>query len=177
VWQAYCNQAERSSAAITFFAEKLPTWHFRAASIRSGDDMSTSKILAVLRFTLGATAFVAGADKFTNLLTDWEQYLAPLAAENIPISERQFMRLVGVIEMGVGALILSGRTRVGGYIASAWLLAIAANLIATGEYFDIAARDVNMAAAAFALAELSRAARSRRSFTLGEEPQHLEPAA
>ena len=138
--------------------------------------MSTSKILAVLRFTLGTTAFLAGADKFTDLLTDWEQYLAPLAARNIPMSSRDFMRLVGVIEMAVGALILSGRTRVGGYIASAWLLAISANLIATGEFFDVAARDVNMAAAAFALAELSRG-RVRRSLTLhGEDPQHLRPA-
>lgn len=118
--------------------------------------MSTERILAMLRYTLGATAFVAGADKFTNLLTDWERYMAPLAVENIPMEPRDFMRLVGVIEMAVGAIILSGRTRLGGYIASAWLLAISANLIATGEYFDVAARDVNMAAAAFAMAELSR---------------------
>lgn len=123
--------------------------------------MSTDRVLAVLRFTLGATAFVAGADKFTNLLADWEQYLAPIAIENIPMTSRDFMRLAGVIEMLVGALILSGRTRLGGYIASAWLLCISANLIATGEYFDVAARDVNMAAAAFAMAELSRG-RSRQ---------------
>lgn len=123
--------------------------------------MRTDRVLAVLRFTLGATAFVAGADKFTNLLADWEQYLAPIAIQNIPMTSRDFMRLAGVIEMLVGALILSGRTRLGGYIASAWLLCISANLIATGEYFDVAARDVNMAAAAFAMAELSRG-RSRQ---------------
>lgn len=123
--------------------------------------MRTDRVLAVLRFTLGATAFLAGADKFTNLLADWEEYLAPIAAENIPMTSTDFMRLVGVIEMVVGALILSGRTRLGGYIASAWLLCISANLIATGEYFDIAARDVSMAAAAYALAELSRGRRSR----------------
>ena len=117
--------------------------------------MSTEKILTTLRFTLGATTFIAGADKFTNLLTDWEQYLAPMAAENLPMSSRDFMRLAGVIEMAVGALILSGHTRLGGYISSAWLLAIAGNLLATGEYFDVAVRDVNMAAAAFAMAELS----------------------
>ena len=122
--------------------------------------MSTKKILGTLRFTLGMTAFLAGADKFTNLLTDWEQYLAPLAARNIPLSSRDFMRLVGVIEMAVGALILSGRTRLGGYIAGIWLMAISANLFATGEYFDVAVRDVNMAAAAFAMAGLSTARRA-----------------
>ena len=136
--------------------------------------MSTERILAVLRNTLGATAFVAGADKFTNLLTDWERYLAPLAAENIPLEPRAFMRLVGVVEMAVGALVLSGRTRLGGYIASAWLLAISANLIATGEYFDVAARDVNMAAAAFAMAELSRGRVRRLQAT--ERPE-IERAA
>lgn|SRR5689334_23170471 len=136
--------------------------------------MSTERILAMLRYTLGATAFVAGADKFTNLLTDWERYMAPLAVENIPMEPRDFMRLVGVIEMAVGALILSGRTRLGGYIASAWLLAISANLIATGEYFDVAARDVNMAAAAFAMAELARG-RVRR-LEVRERPE-IERAA
>jgi uncharacterized membrane protein YphA (DoxX/SURF4 family) len=138
--------------------------------------MNTRRILDILRFTLGATAFVAGADKFTDLLTDLEQYLAPLAVRNMPMDSRDFMRLVGVIEMAVGALILSGRTRVGGYIASVWLLAISANLVATGEYFDIAARDVNMAAAAFALAELSRN-RAGRSLRTGEEQNALESAA
>ncbi len=29
------------------------------------------------RSTLGSTAFVAGLDKFFNLLTDWKQYLSP----------------------------------------------------------------------------------------------------
>jgi len=139
--------------------------------------MSTSRILAILRFTLGATAFLAGADKFTNLLADWEQYLAPLAARNLPMSSRDFMRLVGVIEMAVGALILSGRTRLGGYIASAWLLGISANLLATGEYFDVAARDVNMAAAAFALAELSRGRVARSLDRNAEEARPLHGAA
>jgi uncharacterized membrane protein YphA (DoxX/SURF4 family) len=141
--------------------------------LQENEAMRSDRILDLLRFTLGATAFVAGADKFTNLLTDWEQYLAPLAERNLPMTSRDFMRVVGVIEMAVGALILSGRTRVGGYIASAWLLGISANLIATGEYFDVAARDVNMAAAAFALAELSR---GRRRLS-ASDPAELTRAA
>jgi uncharacterized membrane protein YphA (DoxX/SURF4 family) len=135
--------------------------------------MRSDRILAALRFTLGMTAFLAGADKFTNLLTDWEQYLAPMAARQIPMTSRDFMRLVGVIEMAVGALILSGRTRLGGYIAGVWLLGISANLVATGEYFDVAVRDVNMATAAFAMAELSRS----RKQVEGRDQGLLEPAA
>lgn len=120
--------------------------------------MKSSEPLAdvrqMLRFVIGGTAVAAGADKFFNLLTDWEQYLAPVARRRIPIEPRNFMRLVGIIEMAVGGTILSGRSRVGGYIAGAWLLGIAANLIANRDY-DIAARDVNIAAGAFALARMT----------------------
>lgn len=117
-----------------------------------------------LRYTLGGTAFVAGLDKFTNLLTDWDKYLSPMVSERLPVSDRNFMRLVGVIEMAVGAAILKGKTRTGGYVAAAWLLGISANLVSSGKYFDIAARDVNMAVGAFALARLSpRARRWRQS--------------
>ncbi len=70
------------------------------------------------------------------------------------------MRMVGVIEMLVGAGILGPRHRLSSYAASAWLLAIAADLMMNEDY-DIAVRDVNMAVAAFALGQLS-AARERR---------------
>jgi len=114
-----------------------------------------------LRFALGGTAFVAGLDKFFNKLADWEQYISPVARENLPMNGRDFMRIAGIIEMAVGGLILSGRDRMGGYAAAAWLLAIAANLVANGDY-DIAVRDVNMAVAAAALAELAAAQRRGR---------------
>ena len=112
-----------------------------------------------LRYTLGGTAFVAGLDKFTNLLTDWDRYISPMVSERLPISDRNFMRLVGIIEMAVGAAILKGKTRAGGYVAAAWLLGISANLVSSGKFFDVATRDVNMAVAAFALARLSPRAR------------------
>jgi uncharacterized membrane protein YphA (DoxX/SURF4 family) len=106
-----------------------------------------------LRVALGGTAFVAGLDKFTNLLTDWDQYLSPVVEERSPVSGRNFMRGVGVVEMAVGAVILSGRTKVGGWVAGAWLLGIAANLVLGQDYYDIAVRDVNMAVGAFSLAQ------------------------
>jgi uncharacterized membrane protein YphA (DoxX/SURF4 family) len=55
-----------------------------------------------LRVGLGSTAFLAGLDKFTNLLTDWEKYIAPQVRERLPISGKKFMYGVGVIEMLVG---------------------------------------------------------------------------
>ncbi len=120
-------------------------------------DSRIDSALNLLRLTLGGTAFVAGADKFTDFLADWEAYLSPVARRNLPMSPRNFMRSVGVIEMAVSALILGRQTRLGGYVAGAWLLGIAANLVSSGKYFDIAARDVNMAVAALVLARLSEA--------------------
>jgi uncharacterized membrane protein YphA (DoxX/SURF4 family) len=107
-----------------------------------------------LRLGLGATAFLAGADKFTNRLTNWEKYLAPKARKRLPIRRKTFMRTVGVVEMLVGLGILSSNTRIAGYAASGWLMAIAANLWLNHDY-DIAVRDLNMAIAAFSLGQLS----------------------
>lgn len=109
-----------------------------------------------LRVGLGATAFLAGADKFTNRLTNWGKYVTPEAENKIPLSRKNFMRAIGVVEMLVGAGILSPRTRVSSYSAAAWLMAIAGNLWLNKDY-DVAVRDVNMAIAAFALGQLSGA--------------------
>jgi len=107
-----------------------------------------------LRFGIGLTATLAGLDKFFNLLADWSTYVSPLAAQVLPVSTDTFMALVGVIEVAVGAAILAGWTRVGAYVASAWLLGVAANLAAAG-FLDIAVRDVVMSIASFTLARLA----------------------
>lgn len=109
----------------------------------------------VLRIGLGAAAFLAGLDKFFNLLADWPKYLSPLATNLVPLSPETLMRVAGVIEMIAGLALLAGLTRLGGYVVMAWLLAIAVNLVTTGHYFDVAVRDVEMALAAFTLARLS----------------------
>ena len=107
-----------------------------------------------LRFGIGLAATLAGIDKFFNLLTDWGAYVSPLAAQFLPVSVGTFMGIVGVIEFAVGVTILAGWTRLGAYVASGWLLAVAANLVAAG-FHDIAVRDVVMSIAAFTLARLA----------------------
>jgi uncharacterized membrane protein YphA (DoxX/SURF4 family) len=113
-----------------------------------------NRALWMLRLGLGATAFLAGADKFTNLLTNSPKYLAPQAKKAIPMSSRNFMRTVGIVEMLVGAGILSPKSRISSYAASLWLASIAANLWLNRDY-DVAVRDLNMALAALALAQLT----------------------
>jgi hypothetical protein len=110
--------------------------------------------LIALRFGIGLTATLAGLDKSFNLLADWGAYVSPLAAQLLPFSTQTFMAIVGVIELAVGLAILTGWTRLGAYVASAWLLLVAVNLAIAG-FFDIAVRDVVMAVAAFTLARLA----------------------
>jgi uncharacterized membrane protein YphA (DoxX/SURF4 family) len=108
-----------------------------------------------LRIGIGLAAFLAGLDKFFNLLANWESYLTPLATSVVPVSPEVFMRGVGVIEMIAGIAVLAGFTRLGGYVVAGWLLAIAASLVTTGRFYDVAVRDVEIAIAAFTLARLS----------------------
>lgn len=105
----------------------------------------------VLQLAIGATATLAGADKFFNILADWGSYVSPFAASLLPFSVPTFMAIVGVVEMGVGAAVLAVAPRKGAYVASAWLLLVAVNLVVAG-HFDVAVRDVVMSIAAFTLA-------------------------
>ena len=110
-----------------------------------------------LRIAFGATAFLAGLDKFFNLLADWEAYVSPLMTSIVPLSAGTLMRVAGVIEMIAGIAVLAGITRLGGYVIAAWLTLIAISLVTNGRYFDVAVRDLVMAAGAFTLAKISEA--------------------
>ena len=98
----------------------------------------------LLRLGYGLIPIVAGADKFTHMLVDWDKYLSPEVEERLPVDGRTFMRLVGVIEIAAGVLVLR-RPRLGGAVVSAWLAGITGNLLSMGKYLDIAARDALLA--------------------------------
>ncbi len=98
---------------------------------------------------------VAGFDKFTDKLGNWDRYLSDEMAEKLPVRRHTFMQAVGLIEMGAG-LLVAAKPKWGGYVVSAWLAGIVANLWASKpEYRDIALRDVGLALGALALAKLS----------------------
>jgi uncharacterized membrane protein YphA (DoxX/SURF4 family) len=120
-----------------------------------------------LRIGLGLGAFLAGLDKFFNLLADWTMYLSPLATKVIPVSAPVFMRAIGVIEILVGIALLLGQTRIFGYVMMVWLVGIACNLLTTGMFFDIAVRDLEMSLAAFTLAKMTEA----RAFSQALNPR------
>ena len=115
---------------------------------------SLESLYRPLWLTYGLVPLLAGLDKFLNLLTDWPKYLSPAIAHLLPVSPETFMHAVGIIEIAVGLLVLTRWTRLGAWIAAAWLVAIAVNLITLGLY-DIAVRDLAMAVGATTLARLA----------------------
>src|SRR3954471_16920104 len=94
-------------------------------------------VQTLLKFTYGLIPIVAGADKFTNLLTDWARYLSPALKSALPVSDHIFMSIVGAIEIIAGILVFINPQK-GGLLVSAWLVLIALNLIAAGNYYDVA---------------------------------------
>lgn len=108
-----------------------------------------------LRIGIGLMAFLAGLDKFFNILANWSMYLSPFFHHLLPVTDKTFLHLAGIIEMIVGLAILTRWTRIGAYVASAWLLLIAVNLVSSGGFFDVAVRDVEIAIAAFVLARMT----------------------
>ncbi len=121
----------------------------------------TENVQQVLKYTYGLVPIVAGADKFTNLLTDWSHYLSASVTDMLPFSSGTFMSIVGVIEIVAGLLVLF-RPRFGAWIVMAWLVAIALNLLIGGQYYDVAVRDLVMAIGAYALAKLSGIVEDRK---------------
>ena len=113
-----------------------------------------------LRIGLGLGPFLAGLDKFFNILASWDMYLSPTVTKLLPVIAPTFMRAVGVVEMIVGLAILTRWTRIGAYVAMVWLLAIAGNLVSTGMFFDLAVRDVEIAIGAYTLARLTEVRQS-----------------
>jgi hypothetical protein len=123
--------------------------------MHKGFDSRLDQSWWALRIGLGAGPFLAGLDKYFNLLTNWTGYISPLALKILPFSGQTFMHIVGIIEMIVGLAILTKWTRLGAYVASVWLVLIAINLVSTRMFFDVAVRDVEMALAAFVLARMT----------------------
>jgi hypothetical protein len=112
-------------------------------------------VFILLKYTFVIVPVVAGLDKFTNLLTDWDKYINPSLAAILPFSVDVFMKIIGVIEIVAGVLVFL-RPSAGGLIVSVWLALIALTLIAGGNYLDVAVRDLVMSVSAFSMSMFAR---------------------
>jgi uncharacterized membrane protein YphA (DoxX/SURF4 family) len=112
------------------------------------------EVKTLLKYTYGLVPIVAGLDKFTNILTDWSQYVSSGMAGMMPFDTGTFMMFVGVIEIVAGVLVLT-KTKIGSLVVAGWLTAIALTLLFSWSYVDVAVRDLVMAIGAYSLYKLT----------------------
>src|SRR5829696_7205669 len=122
-------------------------------------------------FMLLRTAFVVapivfGLDKFTNILVNWDSYLAPWINDIVPGSASEAMYAVGVTEI-VAGLVVAFMPRFGGWLVAAWLAGIIVNLLTLPGYYDVALRDFGLLVGAVALARLAAVYAPARSAGAG----------
>jgi hypothetical protein len=110
----------------------------------------------LLRIGFTVAPILFGIDKFTQVLTDWDKYLAPWVNDLVPGTAHQAMYAVGAVEIVAGLTVLL-LPRFGGYLVAAWLLGIIVNLVSIGDYGDVALRDFGLLLAALTLARLATA--------------------
>lgn len=121
---------------------------------QANESSAVQKVTTIMRWTYSLVPILAGLDKFTHILVNWDQYLAPVVTDVIPMEPHSFMSIVGVIEIIAGILVFI-RPRMGSLVVAGWLLGIVINLLLAGNYYDVAVRDAVMAVGAFSLFLLS----------------------
>src|SRR5438105_12490088 len=94
----------------------------------------------LLRIGFTVAPILFGADKFANILVNWEKYLAPWIRDLSPLSATHTMRVVGVIAI-VAGVAFALKPRYAAYIVAAWLAGIVIDLLSYSGYYDIALRD------------------------------------
>src|SRR5690242_20570073 len=74
----------------------------------------------VLRIGFAVAPIIAGTDKFTNRLVQWEQYLSPVVPRKLGIKGKDLMKFVGAFEIlaGIGVAF---KPKIFGYVVSGWL--------------------------------------------------------
>ena len=105
--------------------------HRVAVSTTVADPVYQAFMLLRTGFTVLPILF--GADKFFNAMVNWERYLAPAIPKGIGVTPELF----------------------------AWLWLIIANLVMTGQYWDIALRDFGLSVGALVLGRLALAVHRR----------------
>jgi hypothetical protein len=116
----------------------------------------------LLRTVFTVAPILFGIDKFAQVMTDWDKYLAPWINDIVPGDAHDAMMIVGVIEIVAGILVAVA-PRIGGYVVALWLAGILLDLLTLGGYGDVALRDFGLFVAAIALARLAASRASSAS--------------
>src|SRR2546428_1149526 len=143
--------AERNLIVITATTAELNVTSDRN---NEGTRAPAYQAYRLLHWAFVAAPVIAGLDKFFDLLTHWDKYLAPSLLNLSPLSAARTMDAVGVVEI-IAGLVVALRPRIGAYVVAAWLAGIIVNLLLVGGYYDVALRDFGLFLGALALARLS----------------------
>ena len=130
------------------------------SSARLSHDPARQAFL-VLRCAFTVAPILFGADKFADLMVNWDRYLAPWVARLSPLGVHQTMYVVGAIEI-VAGIVVALAPRLGAPIVSLWRLGIIVNLLTIPGYYAVALRDFGLFLAAVALWRLTSAYDLRR---------------
>lgn len=126
-----------------------------ALNTSAGTSAPERQAFLLLRTVFTVAPVIFGLDKFTNLLTDWTMYLAPIVTDLVPLPAQTIMFVVGVVEI-VAGLAVALKPRFGSLLVAAWLLGIIINLIVLGSFYDVALRDFGLLVGALALNRLAQ---------------------
>jgi len=120
---------------------------------------------SILKYAFGISLVVIGLDKVfhTNIVTEWESYVSPLALSVLPMSVVTLVSILGIAEIVVGILFFTRFRTVAAYVAILTLLAIIVNLFSLGLY-DIALRDALIAVSAYVFILLNQATEETRKY-------------
>lgn len=130
-----------------------PAHHDASVTHRDTSDPAYQAFF-VLRAAFVVAPILFGLDKFTNLMTEWDRYLAPALSNPLPFTAHQQMYVVGVIEVIAGLVVLL-RPRLGAAVVTVSLAGIIVNLLLLANFYDVALRDFGLLLAAVALQRLS----------------------
>ncbi|HWV27288.1 MAG TPA: hypothetical protein VNZ66_08695 [Aeromicrobium sp.] len=108
----------------------------------------------LLRTVFTVAPILFGIDKFAQVLSDWDFYLAPWINDIVPGDAHDAMMIIGVIEIVAGVLVAVA-PRIGGYVVALWLAGIIVDLVTLGDFYDVALRDFGLLVGALALARLA----------------------
>ena len=109
----------------------------------------------ILQVVFVGAPILSGLDKFFNFFVEWAVYLSPSVMNVIHGQDPLLLGVAGVIEIiaGIGMIF---KPKIFAYIISGWLALIVVMLLQTGNFYDIALRDLGLCLSAFAFGKLSQ---------------------
>jgi len=143
-----------TSTTVTTVRRSTDAPRDRREVLHANNERALRPAYQILMFGYIVLPVVAGVDKFFHFLVDWNKYLAPQVVSRLPLSPRDFMHAVGVIEIAAG-LLVALKPSVGGVVVALWLWGIIANLLIAHGWYDVALRDFGLSLGALALSRLA----------------------